>query len=59
MSYFYENGQGFHFRSIDSFLYGKVRDFSIMFEYFADSETARGLTIRDNYVTNEVVSHLR
>ena len=51
--FFYENGQGFHFRSIDSFFFmAKSEGYAVhppMFEYFADSETARGLNNpRDN-----------
>ena len=51
--FFYENGQGFHFRSIDSFFFMAksegIAPHPEMFEYFADSETARGLNNpRDN-----------
>jgi len=51
--FFYENGQGFHFRSIDSFFFMAKSEglapHPEMFEYFADSETARGLNNpRDN-----------
>ena len=51
--FFYENGQGFHFRSVDSFYFmAKSEGVAVhppMFEYFADSETARGLNNpRDN-----------
>ena len=51
--FFYENGQGFHFRSVDSFFFMAksegIAPHPEMFEYFADSETARGLNNpRDN-----------
>ena len=51
--FFYENGQGFHFRSVDSFYFMAksegIAQHPEMFEYFADSETARGLNNpRDN-----------
>ena len=43
---FYENGQGFHFRSMDSFFYvikgGNIVNHPDMFEYFPDTVEARG-----------------
>lgn len=43
---FYENGQGFHFRSVDSFYYNVkttgLEKHPEMFEYFLDSDNTRG-----------------
>jgi len=45
--FFYENGQGFHFRSIDSFWFnvfaGELQPHPEMFEYFLSSDATSGL----------------
>jgi hypothetical protein len=61
---FYENGQGFHFRSMDSFFF-LVKSEGLsphpeMFEYFCDSENTRGLSNpQDNPMSQlrNVMSH--
>jgi len=50
---FYENSQGFHFRSMDSFFYvvktGTIEKHPAMYEYFPDTVEARGsVNVRDN-----------
>jgi len=50
---FYENGQGFHFRSIDSFYFvvttAGLQQHPDMFEYFCDTMDAKGsVNVRDN-----------
>jgi len=50
---FYENGQGFHFRSVDSFYFtatsGGLASHPPMFEYFLDTETSKQFASpRDN-----------
>jgi len=50
---FYENGQGFHFRSMDSFFFivksGGIVNHPDVFEYFPDTVEARGsVNVREN-----------
>ena len=54
---FYENGQGFHFRSLDSFYFpvssSGMQPHPAMFEYFCDSEETKGsVNTRDNPKSN-------